>query len=555
MIHNERSIISSILGKNKTLFVGVISAILVSNCLNVMLPLSIGKFYEIVLHQSTTKARLMSLLPLNISSSQQFFIFLGCLIALKGIISYFENFWIGLVGERFARDIREMTFQRQLRHSMQSHRVRPVGKYLLRYSGDLMAIQNFISKGILVFTGDVFFVSAGFIVLWFLHPMLTIIGFSCFLISGIVIYFFSERLRRATLNRRNQRSVNLSFVSARMQSFYTIKSFNLENPENKRFVKKSGTLYRLGVKYYRLYSLIRSMLPVFFFGSLMMILYTMEYMRTKNINTISRADIFVFLLLFLYMQSVMRRLLRVNIIWQSGRISMRKLISIINIPLEERTDNPPAKLFNGAITFQNVSFAYTEGHPLLNNISFRLEPNSITQIKGGQGCGKSTLIKLIQNVYELQQGNIILDEFDLRDLTPFEIRRNCTVISDEAALMGSTIFRAISYRNTLEKREKASRIIKKLDLQLGTDTSDILDYKLEDHARNLSSGEKTMVQFARALLTEKKIILLDEPFIHLNQHYCDIMVEVLNELKKKRAIVLVSNNPPAGLNIDKTIEI
>ena len=120
-------------------------------------------------------------------------------------------------------------------------------------------------------------------------------------------------------------------------------------------------------------------------------------------------------------------------------------------------------------------------------------------------------------------------------------------------MLGGTVFKAISYNTSEEKREKAIAMLQRLKIQLSENENDNLDFKLEDGGKNISSGERTMLQFARALLTRKQILLLDEPFRNLDETSVAVMVERLNKLKDKRTIILVSDQVPSCLLVDQII--
>lgn len=541
--------------QNKLLFIAALSSLVLSNFLNVFLPLSIGWFYEVVLNDHGTKSNLLHLFPISITGANSFFTMFAVLLILKTGFAFLEKYTIGVLGERFSRELRDMAFSHQLKHTMASHRLRPVGKYLLRYSGDLIAIQNLMSKGVLVFAGDVVFLCSSIGALFFLNKSLAFPVIIMFALSGIIIFLLSKQVRNAAFNRRTQRSLNLGFVSSRMQAFYTIKSFNRETPEQNSFINRSSKLYKLGVKFVSISSLVRVLPSLFFFATLGVVLYRVAQLRDANADGISKGDVFAFVLLLLYLQTVLKRLLRVNIVWQVGTISFNKLLTLIQLPAESRPTEKSGVDGKGEIIFKNVTFGYTNKNPINKNISFEVKPNSITIIQGRQGVGKSTLLKLIQKLYEPQSGQILLDGIDYASLTPFEVRKETTIVSDEVPLLGGTLFKAVSYNTSNDKREKVINMLKRLDINPTGDDEKNLQFKLEDGGKNISAGERTKLQFARAFLTRKNIVLIDDVFNNLDEEGLKIIVEQLNKLKSKRTIIAVTNTIPQNLIIDKIIQL
>ncbi|HXH17797.1 MAG TPA: ABC transporter ATP-binding protein, partial [Chitinophagales bacterium] len=431
-------IVFDFISRNKWLIGGTLCASLLSNLLNVLLPVSIGKFYEVALHDAdSVKSRLMEWMPVEIGSTRDFFIFFGTLIILKVIFAFFEKYGTGVSAERFARRLRERVFAAQLSHTLPVHREKAVGKYLLRYSGDLRTVQNYLSKGILSFTGDVFFVLCAFTGLWLINPQLTLIALIVFSFAGVIVFFLTKKMRLASVARRNQRSKTLDFVTSRLSAFYTIKSFNRESVEEELYARRSRKLYKAGVAYYRISSFIQSLIPGFFFGALALMLAMIVRMNDSGAQA-SYGDVLVFVLLFLYMQGVTRRLLRVNLVWQEGKISLEKLAQIFNQPQEKRVDSESLAEIKGGISFHNVTFGYNE-RAVLKNVSFTIQPGSLVLVKGRQGSGKSTLLKLLQKMYEPQQGEIFIDGWKYSALSPFEIRKEVTIVSAETPLIGNTV--------------------------------------------------------------------------------------------------------------------
>lgn len=553
--------------RNALLISGAVLVLFIGNVLNVLLPLSIGVFYELELHESGPKAKLMHWFPIHFAETRSFLYGFLLLVLLRAVFVFFERFCSGLVGERLARSLRERLFSTQIRYTATSFAQRPVGKYLLRYSGDLQAVQQWATQGILVFTGDLFFIGAAFLLLASISVQLTLVFAAVMACGALLTWFMGKKQREYTRRRRNRRSKNLEFVHARLSAFQTIKAFNRENPEQKGFDRNSWKLYKIGLKYQFWAALAQAMMPLFYFGALglMMFLLT-DWRADKSVPHISRAQILIVILLTLYMRAALRRLMQVNIIWQSGWLSFQKLISLIHLPVEARPDEPqdepmpetPAETTGTTqceIQIEDLGFSYQPDRQIFTNLSLRLVPATITLLKGPQGAGKTTFIKLLLCMYTPAQGRILINGVDYKDLTPFEIRKKIAVVSEDMPLLGNTVFEAVAYRPTPERRERTAKMLEQLGLNFAADPDAALAFELNSGAANISAGDRAMLQVARALLTRKKILLLDEPFKQLDAAHEQILVKRLQKLKPTHTILLVANNIPTGLSIDQTIDL
>ncbi|MBX7108659.1 MAG: ABC transporter ATP-binding protein/permease [Chitinophagales bacterium] len=553
---NARKLIADFFSRNKALVLVTFVASIGNSLLNVLLPLSIGKFYELAFHESSAKGKLFDTLHLSVNTMSGFFLFFLVLIILKSVITYGEKYFTGLVGERFSRNLRELLFRTQLSHSMPVHELKPAGKYLLRYSGDLSFIQRFISKGIIQFSGDLVFLTAAFTVLLLINTTLTAVVIAGLAAAAGIIVLLNKSVRKATISRRNQRSALLGFVTTRLQAFYTLKSFNREVPETTQFNRQSRKMYELGINYYRVYALVQAILPALFFGTMALVLYFVAVERETNPAAFHHGDVLNYILLLLYIQSSIRRMLGVNVVWQLGQVSMLKLLRIINQPVERRDDPATMVPAKGKIVFEDVSFQYEHAQqPAVEHLTCCFEPGTITWLQGRQGSGKSTVLKLIQGIYTPGSGKIFLDDQPFASLAPNAVRKNVAIISDEAPLIGNTVFKAISYNTADEKREKTAQLLERLGFHVGGSSNQSLDYRLSDYAKNLSNGQRKLLMFARAFLTRKKVLLIDEVFDDLDP---DARAKVLAELQRlasKRTIIIAGSRLPETLKAGQIINL
>jgi len=547
----SRALITNFIKQHQPLVAGVLLTLLFSNLLNVLLPLSLGLFYEAGLKEQSLKGHLLHQIFPFVDSTTRFFIFFIGLVLLKSVLYFFEKYLTGLLGERFSRSLREHVFAHQMRMNLKEHRHRPTGKYLLRYSGDLNAIREFVNRGILLFTGDLFFLIGAFAALFTLQGKLTGVVLGVWLLAAGLVYILSRQLRLTTFDRRSQRSKGLGFVSERLQAFYTVKSFNRERQETARYEKESGRLFRFGLQYFRYSALIQALFPFFFYGTLGLVLW----LALSSEHNGNHSDFFAFVLLLLHMHTVLQRVLEVNLVWQSGTASLIKLTNLLDKAIEDRETGSMPEKMAGQIEFDRVCFSFDQGKNILPELQFKVEPRAITILRGHYGTGKSTILKLIQKIYEPDSGVVLLDGVDIAGVSPFEVRKKVTIVSSEAPLLGKTVFQAISYSESPEQREKAIELLHKLDFLLGNSIEETLGYQLEEQARNLSSGQIALLQIIRALLTEKRIILLDEPFVYLDSRQAGRVARLLNKLKTRHTILIICKRPPSRLEIDHIISL
>ncbi len=553
MNESRKQLIGHFLSRNRWIVILAMVAALLNSLLNVVLPLSIGKFFDLAFQDNSAKGKLIERTGLHIEDLSSFFMFFFLIVIMRGIFGFIELYLMEIIEENFTFYLRKKLFEKQLSHTQYSFQSKPVSKYLLRYSSDMSAIRNYLTKGHLKFISDSAFLIFALLMLAQLNSTLTMVVFITLLASALIIIFFTRIQNNANDNRQNSRASFLQFVESRLSSFFTIKVFNREAPESQQFEKRSRSLRSSNLKYALYTSLIQSFLPLAFFTAIGIVLIESIPQNTLSTTEVS-GYLLVFILIMLYMQSVFKRLMRVPSILSQGRMSLDNLTQILNLPSEKkRTDTEEE--FIGNISMKHLYFGFEQNPKLLVDFNAEFPFGQITCVTGTAGSGKSTLLKLMTGFYTAERGQIYLDDKNLNDIAPHIIRKNISVVSNEAPLLGKTVFRAISYSRKEEKRQSAKDMLTKLGIRLKEDPDENLDFAIGIDSNQISGQTKIMLQFARAFLTRKKILLLDEPFSNLDQNGIDTISAQLLSLKSKRTIIILSSTIPNSLKIDNVINL
>lgn len=550
----KKDIILEFFRNNHRLISGAFIFGFLSILTSVLIPVFIGKFYQLALHTHSTRGKIFDSVFGHIRNIHSFFFYFGGIVVARFIFTYGQKFFAGITAEAFTKWLREKLFAKQLVTHLGIHEQKETGKYLLRYSGDLSAVHNFITKGIIAFVNDCTFLIVALVIFFLIEPQLTLIILIAFPIIFVSIFLLNHKLKKYTRKRRNIRSQNLAFVSSRLSALLTIKIFNREGIESEKFEKRSTDLYKNGVLYYKWYAFINALLPFMLYTMLGIILLSAYQLKNYGGKEIQGSQILVFIMLTVNAIPVLRRILNVNIVWQTGDVSFKKLLLILNAEEELKTKEEESQFNTGRIAFENVSVGFDEGKMTIENFSALIPNYGIYLLDGKQGSGKSLLFKLILGLYDADQGKILIDTKDVAGVSKHTLRKNVTLVSDEVPLIGNTVFEAISYSRKEEKRAAASEILSALGFYIKAETSQ-LDIPVIEGGRNFSAGERKLLLIARALLTNKKIILLDEPFTDLDATFKNNVIEQLTKLRKKRTILVIDKDRNTQLRYDDVIQM
>jgi len=356
------------------------------NILTLLIPISLGRFYEFNFGFSSQRLKLLEFLPyINTKSFTTFLIFFITLILIRFFVEYLNKYSISIIGELFAKTLREQLFEHQLQISTSVYDQKGIGKYLLRYSGDLKSIQNYVTRGLFRFSQDLFLIVFLLFTIAYIDNYLgaiTAISISLFI---IILFFINNFLYSISLNRRDQRSAMLTFVNTRLRAMPSIKAFNKYTPEQKRYNKRSARLYAVGKKYQRTVSFIQSIIPMLTYLMLAMLMWYVYFLKTHKDHAFNESALLIIILLVISFLPILRRTLNVSIVWKLGSISFEKLLKIFSLESENSLDFEKINLSGKEISFKDVSFSYSTSKKLVfDKSNITVYPNNTTIIIGGQ---------------------------------------------------------------------------------------------------------------------------------------------------------------------------
>lgn len=526
------------------------------NIFTVLVPIAIGRFYEFNFGFSSVRLKLFfSGFPfIDTDSFNAFLIFFIGIILIRFLFEYTNRYVIGILGERFSKSLREQLFAHQLRVLTPIYDEKGIGRYLLRYSGDLKSVQNYLTQGIFRFAQDILLIAILLAVIGYYSIIMALIILTFIVCAFGFIFFMNLVLYRISVERRNRRSGMLSFVNNSLRSILSIKVFNKNVPFGHRYNKRSLKLLDIGVKYQHITALINAVIP---FITYLMVGITMFYIyRLKNSGVdFDRSSFLILILLIISFLSIFRRILSVNIVWKLGNISFEKLIAVFMLKTESTSYKRSIKIYDEAIVFKNVVYK-TELSNHESPFNLKIEPHSISFIKASPGSGKSlTFIKLLLKIYSPSEGVIYFGKYAADKLSEKAIRKQITVVSSKIPLDGDTVFEAISYSREPEKRLQCEKVLNGLQQFVPKSQQLNLSSKIGEQSNHLNDSQKQLLLWCRALLTNKPIWILHFPFDYINENLKKHLLQTILDWEEKKTVIFIDEEIPEGLKVAKLYEL
>lgn len=311
---------------NPLAFIGIICMGFINSCSSFLLPVSIGEFFSLHFKTGSSKGKLLGWLGIHLNTMEEFLLLFVLLLFTKVIVAYIESLATFWQGELFVKDLREKIFTAQMDWPPAELTQKSYGKYLLRYSNDMKAVQNYFTKGVLEAIVNIIFLCTGLFILSRIHVLLTGIFIMLLLLALAAIYLMARLQKPFIMASRSYRSSLLSFVARSLSGFDKIKMRKNENVKIDDFKARSNNLYQANMKSNKMESLIQSMTPFLIFGMIGILLWqmTMPYIR------LTAADGLMIMLMILMMQGSLRKIMQVPGYLNKGRISLEKIEKLLD---------------------------------------------------------------------------------------------------------------------------------------------------------------------------------------------------------------------------------
>jgi ATP-binding cassette subfamily B protein len=243
-------------------------------------------------------------------------------------------------------------------------------------------------------------------------------------------------------------------------------------------------------------------------------------------------------------------------IMQRAMASGQRIFEVLDVPIEVR-DKPDALdpvRIDGAVEFRGVTFGYVPGMPILNDVSFRVEPGETVALVGPTGSGKTSTMALVHRFYDVWRGEVLLGGHDVRDLTQASLGRHIAMVLQEPFLFTGTVLENIRYASADATRDQvieAAKAVGAHDFIMRL--ADGYETQLEQRGGNLSLGQRQLISFARALVADAKILVLDEATASVDSYTERLIQTALARLLADRTGLVIAHRLATVRNADRII--
>ena len=521
----------------------------------------IAAFFSLLLAISTSSVAYLldpAIDELFINKDQKLIYIIPLLIviafAVKGLSLYVAKVIMISVSEEVRKDVQVDMFASLIKEDTKVVDNKHSGEFLTNLTNDVSMITNLISTVILNLVKDSLTLIGLMSVMFYQNWKLSLIAVIMIPLASFAAKSLGKRIGKV-VNQQMSRAGELNtYLIEVFKNHKLTKIFQREQYENKRAVKFLNSLKetskKIGIVFVR-----ASPIMEFLTGIMIAILIFIAA-RLISKNELEVSNFFSFLAAMMLAYQPVRSLATLNIAIQQGLAAAKKVLPIIDsVPtVRDKKDAKDLKIKDGTISFNDVEFNYTTAadKKVLKKINLNMPGQKITALVGLSGSGKSTILNLIPRFYNIDSGDILIDNQSIYDTSIYSLRNEISLVSQDTTLFDDTIKNNITYANLNASDEEvieasrfsfANEFIEKLPKKYDT--------LIGENGVRLSGGEKQRLSIARAILKKSPIILLDEATSSLDAETEDKIQKAITYLTKGRTTIVIAHRLSTILNADR----
>ncbi|MEY4660523.1 MAG: hypothetical protein RLZZ42_475 [Bacteroidota bacterium] len=464
----------------------------------------------------------------------------------EAILRFYFTYITSWLGHSVVKDMRVTVFKKILHLNLRQFDQTPIGTLTTRTINDIEAINDIFSEGLVPILADFLSIVAILGSMFYIDWQLTLVCLIPFPIMIIATYFFKESVNKSFTQVRNAVASLNAFVQEHISGMQIIQSFTAENREMIRFQAINRKHRDANIRAIFAYSVFFPVVEVVLAFAMGILVW---YASRHASDSQGESAVFVagHIVSFMLLLNLLFRPLRViadkfNVL-QMGMVAGERVLKVLdNTDVNEDSRDAIDMPVSGKISFQNVSFGYSEDNPVLKDISFEVGKGQTLALVGSTGSGKSTIISLISRLYQHQSGSILIDDKPVESFTLSSLRRGIAVVLQDVFLFSGSIFDNVTLRNPgISKDEviKTAQMIGIHDFIMQLPGG--YDYEVMERGTTLSLGQRQLLSFIRAMLMNPAILILDEATSSVDTHTEQLIQHAIRVLTAGRTSIVIAH--------------
>ncbi len=478
----------------------------------------------------------------NLTGLNWVFLFMVISYGALWFFSYWQTYLSRWIGQRIVGDIRKDLYQHLQSLSIDFFNKRNTGDIMSRVIHDVNALSDLLSTGFIHLLNDFFTVTGIVLIMLMLNVRLALVSFITIPFIFFIVSFLGKKMRTAYHNVREKLAKLNTDIEENLSGIRLIQALNREAINTGKFRRLSWENLKANLKAASYFSLL---FPAMNLSKVFGEALVLGYGGLGVVDgTITLGVLVAFMGYVRRFFAPLADLSQVYNTYQSAGAALERIHEYMSIePVIKEVENPvlPEKSLEGKIEFKGVSFGY-EKEKIIKNINLIVEPGEVLALVGPTGAGKTTVANLLTRLYDVNEGEILIDGIDLRKISISYLRKLIAVVPQNVFLFDTSVRDNIRYGNPEASEKEIIKIAKQIqahdfikDLPGGYET------RVGEGGVKLSGGQKQLISFTRALLADPQILILDEATSSVDAYTEVIIQKAMDKLLNGRTVIMIAH--------------
>ena len=456
---------------------------------------------------------------------------------LRFVFMYVTN-WLG---QTVVNDLRQDVFKKVIHQNLSYFDNTPIGTLTTRTVNDIEAINDIFSEGLISIIADVLTIIAIIVIMFCTNWKLTLISLAAFPFLIIATYFFKESVNKSFHQVRNAVAKLNAFVQEHIAGMYVIQVFAAEKKEWGKFGEINKDHRDANIKAIFAYSIFFPIVEIILAISTgLLVWYGASQMLDYHVT---QGVIIAFIMYLNLLFRPLRMLADKFNTLQMGVVAAERVLGVLDSgEFLLKNGNLTPDSVEGKVEFRDVQFEYKPDVPVLRGISFKVEAGQTVALVGHTGAGKTSIISILNRMYEIKSGKILIDGKDIQDYDIAFLRKHIGIVLQDVFLFSGTIYENITMRNDAIPLEKVIEICKLLGVHdFVMQLPENYHFNVRERGNMLSQGQRQLLSFARALLYNPSLLILDEATASVDTESEILIQKAIEKLISGRTAIVIAH--------------
>ncbi|MGX5818568.1 ABC transporter ATP-binding protein [Chitinophaga lutea] len=463
------------------------------------------------------------------------------LLLLETVVRFFFSYITNWLGQSVIKDLRVTVYKKIVGLNLAFFDRTPIGTLTTRTINDIEAINDIFSEGIISIVADLLMIFAILGVMFYEDWRLTLISLSPFPVLILATYWFKESVNKSFHRVRNAVAALNAFVQEHITGMFVVQAFSAEDREYGKFRTINKDHRKANIDAIFAYSVFFPVVEIILAISLGLMVW---WGANKVLNYEVSQGVMIAFIMYLNMLFRPLRILadKFNTL-QMGMVASERVFKVL-----DSDDHIPdhgthaAGHLRGEIAFEHVWFAYKDDRYVLKDISFHVKPGQTVALVGHTGSGKTTIISILNRLYEIQKGRIAIDGVALQDYRLRDLRSRIGVVLQDVFLFSGSIYDNITLRNPAISREQVEHAARLIGMhEFIQSLPGGYDYQVMERGGTLSLGQRQLISFIRALLYDPAVLILDEATSSVDTESERLIQHAIDKLIAGRTAIVIAH--------------